>query len=132
LIGSVATGAAALFLVGMVAPGAGAAPVKAKSAFSGTFSDCSNGASGTFVVNSGRSEAPNWSVAHLTLASGQRGIFSATSLDLTFTVDGQVVGTDVRSKHAKRGAVTCSIEAVLPDGTLAGTVVGKMTINGKK
>ncbi len=131
VIGSAVAGVAVLGVVGMVATGAGAAPSNAKTAISGTFSDCSNGASGTFVVNNGKSQATTWTAAHLTFASGGRGVFSTTARDLTFSSGGQVVGTEQVSKHAKRNAVTCHIEATVGDITLSGTVTGKMTTNGK-
>lgn len=124
-------GVAVLGVVGMTATGAAAAPSNAKTALSGTFSDCSNGASGTFVVNSGKSQAINWAVAHLKFASGGRGIFSTTSRDITFTSGGEVVGTEKVSKRAKRNPVTCSIEVVSGDVIGRGTVTGKMTRNGK-
>jgi len=112
----------------MVAPAAHAAPVKAKTALSGTFSDCTNGASGTFVVNSGKAQATTWNAAHLTFANGGRGIFTTTARNLTITVGGEVVGTEVVSKAAKRNPVTCTITATLGDTTVSGTVTGKMVI----
>ena len=115
-------------MVGLAVPAAHAAPVKAKTALSGTFSDCSNGASGTFVVNSGKSQAPNWAVAHLTLATGAKAKFTPTALDITITAGGEVVDTEQRSKPAKKNPVTCSISATTGDFTLAGTVTGKMVI----
>jgi len=99
---------------------------------SGTFSDCSNGKSGTFVVNSGNAKGKAWSAAQLTFADGSHGVFTPTALDLTISVNGQVVGTQVQSKHPKRNSVTCTIAATTPDGaSLAGTVTGKIVSNGK-
>ena len=131
-MGSVATAAVVASVVGTGVAGAGAAPVKPKTAVSGTFSDCSNGRSGTFVVNDGKSNGAAWSAAQLKFADGSRGVFTPTALDLTITVDGQVVGTQVQHKHPKRNSVTCTIAATTPDGaSLSGTVIGKMTTNGK-
>src|SRR4029077_7687589 len=94
----------------------------------GTFTDCSNGTSGTFVVNSGKSQATNWAAAHLPFTGGGKGIFTPTAIDLTFTSGGQVVGTEQASKHAKKNPVTCTIDATVGDTTLHGTVTGKMVI----
>ena len=121
--------AAALTLVGfsgLAATTAVAAPSHAKTAVSGTFS-CENGDTGTFVVNNGNAKGTAWSAAHLTFADGSRGIFTPTALDVTVTVNGQVVDTQQVTKHPKRGQVNCTISADLGEGaTLAGTVTGKI------
>ena len=122
------SGAAVVGVVGLMAPVASAAPVKAKTALSGTFTDCSNGTSGTFVVNSGKSQATNWAAAHLTFTGGGKGIFTTTARDLTITSGGQTVGTEKVSKHAKKNPVTCTIHGTVGDFTVDGTVTGKMVI----
>jgi hypothetical protein len=117
-------------LLGLGVTSAGAAPANAKTALSGTFSACTNGQSGTFVVNSGNSHAAQtWNAAHLTFASGGTGIFVPTAVNLTFTQGGQSQTQNVKKGSAK-GTVTCTIAASGPGFSLAGTVTGKMVRNG--
>jgi hypothetical protein len=71
--------------------------------------------------------ATPWTVAHLTFADGSHGIFSPTAIDLTFTENGQVVGTEHVSKHAKAGQVTCTVSGTAGPVSLSGTVTGKIT-----
>jgi hypothetical protein len=127
LVGSVVLSAATM---GVGATVAGASPSNAPTALSGSFFGCSNGASGTFVINSGKAAAPTtWTAAHLTFASGERGIFISTALDLTFTFDGQSF-SDHFTKGSAPGSVTCSIFAEMGDATLSGTVTGTVVLNG--
>jgi hypothetical protein len=121
---------AAVLGVGVLGPGvatASAAPANAPSSTTGSFFGCSNGDSGTFVINSGNSHAAQtWNVAHLSFSSGGTGIFIPTSLDLSFNGSPPTLVT----KGAKTGSVTCSI-LISEDGfTLSGTVTGNIARNG--
>jgi hypothetical protein len=108
---------------------AAAAPSHVPSALSGTF-DCPNGETGTFVVNSGNAQAATtWNVAHLTFSSGGTGIFVPTTLDLTFTFDGQT-STSQATKGSAPSAITCTISAAQDGFTLSGVVSGTIVHTG--
>lgn len=118
----------------MVTPAVSAAPSQAGTAVAGTF-DCADGEAGTFVVNSGNANATAWNVAHLTLESGGSAIFVPATLDLTFSYNGELVGTEQATKSSHTSATdTCMISATesVPGGsvTLSGTVTGKIIYNG--
>jgi hypothetical protein len=103
---------------------------EAPTALTDSFFNCSNGASGTFVINSGKAAAPTtWTSAHLTFTSGARGIFIPTALDLTFSFDGQTF-TDHFTKGSAPASVTCSIFAQMDGATLSGSVSGRTVITG--
>jgi hypothetical protein len=105
------------------ANGVGASPVNSPDALTGTFFDCSNGASGTFVVNSGNAQAnQTWNVAHLTFSSGGTGVFIPTTLALSYNG----MTAPPTNKGSAQGSVTCSIAASGPGFTLTGTVTGNI------
>ena len=121
-------GAAALAgFIGLGAGAASAAPSNAKNATTGTF-DCGSAGTGTFVVNSGNSQAQTWNSAHLTFADGSTAVFQPRAFDLTFTFQGQSM-TQVASKNGP-GSTVCSISASQDGFSLSGTVTGKVTFNG--
>jgi hypothetical protein len=120
---TVAVLAACLGVLGLGVVGASAAPGNAPNSLTGTFFNCSNGDSGTFVVNSGNSHAAQtWNVAHLTFSGGGTGNFVPTSLALA--VNG--VPEPPATKGNAQGSVTCSISASEDGFTLTGTVVGNI------
>jgi hypothetical protein len=104
---------------------AAASPSTAPSALKGSFFDCSNGESGTFVVNSGQASS-SWNVAHLTFTSGGTGIFVPTAMNLL--VNGIPEGPV--TKGSVTGSVTCSIQASQPGFTLTGMVTGNIVHTG--
>jgi hypothetical protein len=123
--------ATAGLVVGMGAAGmaaASASPSKAPTSLTGSFFDCTNGASGTFVVNSGKAAPPTtaWDSAHLMFKGGGTGIFVSTELHLT-----SPFGPEDFTKGNAPSSVTCSISADLGGGAmLTGTVVGNIIHNG--
>jgi hypothetical protein len=123
---SVAVLAACLGLLGVGVVAAGAAPGNAPTSLSGDFFDCSNGDSGTFVVNSGNSHPTTWNAAHLTFSGGGTGVFVPTGKTVTF--DG--VPEPPATKGSAQGSVSCSISASEDGLTLTGTVVGNIITNG--
>jgi hypothetical protein len=122
--------ATAGIVAGMGAAGmaaASAAPSNAPTSLTGSFRGCSNGDSGTFVVNSGKTHAPvTWDSAHLTFTDGSKGIFVSTMTDLS--VNGMAQGP--QTKGSAVGSVTCSIVATQPGFMLTGTVTGNIVLNG--
>jgi hypothetical protein len=104
---------------------ASASPSNAPSAVKGSFFDCSNGDSGTFVVNSGQASS-SWNVAQLAFSSGGAGIFVPTAMNLS--VNGTPEGTV--TKGSTTGSVTCSIQATQPGFTLTGVVTGNIVRTG--
>jgi hypothetical protein len=134
-------GVGAAALAGVISLGAGAAsaaPSNAKNSTTGTFSACSDGSSGTFVINTGNANGMSWGQAHLTLANGSTANFKPSSLNITFTFTptGQPPQsqTQMQTKNNPKGSVTCTIHAggSSPEGTFAldGTVVGTITTHG--
>jgi hypothetical protein len=123
---TVAVFAACLGVLGVGVAGAGAAPRNAPTSVSGTFFDCSNGDSGTFVVNSGNSQPTTLNAAHLTFSGGGTGIFVPTGRTLTFNG----VPEPPVTKGSAQGSVTCSISASEDGLPLTGTVVGNIIANG--
>jgi hypothetical protein len=110
---------------------ASASPSNAPTSFTGQFT-CPGGVTGTFVVNSGKANAPTtWNVAHLTFGSGGRGIFVPTALHLTITSPEGAFQEDATKGNAP-GSVTCSIVAPPPPAQpfLTGSVVGNIVQNG--
>lgn len=106
---------------GLILFGAGAAaaaPTNAKNATTGTF-DCGAAGSGTFVVNSGNSQAPQtWNSAHLTFADGSTDVFHPSAFDLTFSFMGQSFTST--ASHSRPGDTTCQISSSQNGFTLSG------------
>jgi hypothetical protein len=123
---SLAAAAISAGVMGFGVTSAFAAPSNAPDAVSGPF-DCGAAGAGTFVVNSGKANAPTtWNVAHLTFASGRTAVFQPRAFDLTFTSGGQSF-TQIAS-HNGTGSTVCNISADLGGGgTLSGTVTGKIS-----
>lgn len=118
--------AACALTVAGVAP-ALASPVNAPTSLTGSFFGCSNGDSGTFVVNSGNTHAPvTWNAAHLTFSSGGTGLFIPTAEALSVNGNAEPAVT----KGSAPGSVTCSISASAPGFTLTGTVTGNVVTTG--
>ena len=111
-------------VLGISAGSAGAAPM---NGLTGSFWGCSDGLTGTFVINSGNSHAAQtWNVAHLTFTTGGTGIFVPTALDLSFNgMSGGLV-----TKGSAPGDVTCSILASQGGFTLSGMVTGRVVLDG--
>ncbi len=110
--------------LGMSVGSAAAAPT---NGLSGLFGECTNGASGTFIVNSGNSHAAQtWNVAHLWFSTGGTGIFVPSALDLSYNESPPVLVT----KGNAPGNVTCAISADEGGFTLSGWVTGRMVVNG--
>ena len=104
-----------------------AAPSNAPTSLVGTF-DCGGGNTGSFVVNTGKSNSTTWSPAFLTLSSG-RGMFVPTELHLTFTFGGQTGHEDnVKGGGHPVGLTTCTIAAGQDGFSLSGTVVGTLVL----
>jgi hypothetical protein len=104
-----------------------ASPAKAPTALTGSFFGCSNGDSGTFVVNSGNSHAATtWTSAHLTFSSGGTGVFIPTAEALSVNGSPEPPVT----KGSAPGSVTCSISANGAGFTLTGTVTGNIVTTG--
>src|SRR5437870_5453020 len=115
--GLLATGLLAVAL-GVAAVPASAAPSNAPSSLTGTF-DCGGGRTGTFVVNSGNSQATTWSPAFLTLSSG-KAIFVPSAFHLTFSFNGQTF-TQNATKGNSPAPTTCTIAASQGGFSLSGT-----------
>lgn len=134
--GSIAVGAAVLASGTAMA---GAAPSKAPSAISGTFSCTTTAETGTFVVNNGHSTATTWSVAHLTFSTGGKANLVPSAFHFAFvkTVGGTatVLGTTTAVKgngHAP-SPNTCHITAVVGVTPTTSTTVFLLTgtVDGK-
>lgn len=124
---AVAIVSAFLGVAGAGAAVANAAPTNAPSSLTGSFFGCSNGDSGTFVVNSGNNHATQtWNVAHLTFSTGGTGIFVPTNLALTFNG----MSAPPSTKGSAPGSVTCSISAGGNGFTLTGSVTGNIITTG--
>jgi hypothetical protein len=123
--GMIAVAGLSAALVGFGAASASAQPVNAPSSTTGTF-NCGTVGSGTFVVNSGNTQAPvTWTAAHLTFTDGRTAVFQPRAFDLTFSFGGQTF-TQIASKNGP-GSTVCRIFSSQGGATLSGTVTGMVT-----